>query len=593
NMGRPAPKGCSIKVGLGLKATYDRVIAWDPHNFQTKDRVRIGRYAVFKDGTVCVATQTMIRLYDKDGKYLRTLAPHPANISREKLNAMPVWVKTIWGDELCYPPGRLGLRKTYHHGFWADGGFGRRTKLTADPENNRLIVVGNTRKKGPFYIAIGSDGSFMFVDGPGSVEMKNGSGPVKAKPAGSFESYGAPQPRIDVDPVREEIYVNWSGAHMLRSGIFRYDGKTGELDKTWPKNFGADQIRVGPDGLIYASVGPYTRFVVRVDHSGKPVPFANGVVVPKEHIHSSHFKNQADVMTGLYAGGGGKGSSVQQPGFAVSANGTVFFKMQYLSDVWVKARFKPDGTVIPMSLEETKKRIKEFLGTQEKTKRVPDSYAGSWIVGAFGPDGSEKSISAVPGTGNGRGIGSDRWGNFYQTTFATISTDRTVPDGLDPSVKGEVPVPASVVKFRGGVFPLGRFVQEKNRKGIRFRGRKPLVAENALWAYDGISPMGGSACSCGHAMFDVDPYGRSFVPAAHLFSVMVIDGNGNRILRIGRYGNPDSQGPGSLVPEPEIAFSWVRAVTAGDHSFYALDYGNRRILKARLSYHETHTSNAL
>jgi len=67
--------------------------------------------------------------------------------------------------------------------------------------------------------------------------------------------------------------------------------------------------------------------------------------------------------------------------------------------------------------------------------------------------------------------------------------------------------------------------------------------------------------------------------------VVVLDTNGNRILRMGRYGNADSQGPESLVPDPDIGFAWVRAVAASDTALYAMDFGNKRIVKAALGYH--------
>jgi hypothetical protein len=69
-----------------------------------------------------------------------------------------------------------------------------------------------------------------------------------------------------------------------------------------------------------------------------------------------------------------------------------------------------------------------------------------------------------------------------------------------------------------------------------------------------------------------------------LYSVMAFDANGNRIARIGRYGNCDSQGPKSLVPDPDIGLAWVRNVQVSGTAIYAMDYGNNRIVKAALSY---------
>lgn len=94
----------------------------------------------------------------------------------------------------------------------------------------------------------------------------------------------------------------------------------------------------------------------------------------------------------------------------------------------------------------------------------------------------------------------------------------------------------------------------------------------------------GSACSCSHARFGLDRYNRAFVPSMQLYSIMVLDANGNRMARIGRYGNPDCKGPGSLVPEPDLGFAWVRGVAVSDKAFYAEDYTNMRVVKAGLTY---------
>ena len=123
-----------------------------------------------------------------------------------------------------------------------------------------------------------------------------------------------------------------------------------------------------------------------------------------------------------------------------------------------------------------------------------------------------------------------------------------------------------MVKFQGGPFPIGPF-------------------EKHLWAYPGFSALGGSACTCGHSMFDTDPYGRTFVPQVHLYSVGVLDANGNKVLRIGRYGNVDDADEKC----EGLHLTWPRAVAVSDTAAYILDYGNRRVLKAALSYEAEET----
>jgi len=76
----------------------------------------------------------------------------------------------------------------------------------------------------------------------------------------------------------------------------------------------------------------------------------------------------------------------------------------------------------------------------------------------------------------------------------------------------------------------------------------------------------------------MDRWARTFVPANHLYSIMVLDSTGNRIARFGRYGNVDDADP----RYNGIHLCWPRAVAASDTAFYVADHGNERILKAAL-----------
>ncbi len=68
----------------------------------------------------------------------------------------------------------------------------------------------------------------------------------------------------------------------------------------------------------------------------------------------------------------------------------------------------------------------------------------------------------------------------------------------------------------------------------------------------------------------------------------VLDTNGNLILRIGRYGNVDSSGPGSLVPlgGDEVGLFYpAYLATHTDHRLLISDAGNARVSSVRLAYH--------
>jgi hypothetical protein len=80
----------------------------------------------------------------------------------------------------------------------------------------------------------------------------------------------------------------------------------------------------------------------------------------------------------------------------------------------------------------------------------------------------------------------------------------------------------------------------------------------------------------------VDGFSRVFVPDVFRFSVDMLDTNGNHIARIGHYGNADSAGPGSKIPEPEIAFAWPAFTAVAGEKLYVSDTVNRRITVVRV-----------
>lgn len=105
-------------------------------------------------------------------------------------------------------------------------------------------------------------------------------------------------------------------------------------------------------------------------------------------------------------------------------------------------------------------------------------------------------------------------------------------------------------------------------------------AEGMLWSFGGYFPRPGSGfgkCICLNSRFDLDFYGRLFVPEGHRSAVAVLDANGNFILRLGEYGNCDDRGP-------EIRLAHCRYVAASEKRLYLNDLPNNRILSVDLKY---------
>ena len=91
---------CKVKVGLGLTARYDRSLGWSPGMSMMRVGIatdREGRLYVL-DGSFSEwmgATTFSCRVFDRDGRYLRQIAPPMAHVAGKA--ATMGWNKTAWG----------------------------------------------------------------------------------------------------------------------------------------------------------------------------------------------------------------------------------------------------------------------------------------------------------------------------------------------------------------------------------------------------------------------------------------------------------------------------------------------------------------
>jgi len=79
-----------------------------------------------------------------------------------------------------------------------------------------------------------------------------------------------------------------------------------------------------------------------------------------------------------------------------------------------------------------------------------------------------------------------------------------------------------------------------------------LGFEGVRQVYPGLAPFSrwrcDGSCVCTKPRFDVDGFGRLFIPNAITFSVTVMDNAANPLARFGHFGNFDAEGPGSSEP---------------------------------------------
>ena len=388
-----------------------------------------------------------------------------------------------------------------------------------------------------------------------------------------------------VSRTTEALYVKPAG-RCFPHQIFRFDGKTGEEDRSFTQlNIQADEVATGYDGLAYLRVnGPGSKSahgrrddvgrinrLIRLDHANKPVPFPGGVAWKQKWGGS--LATKAIALPGLQK----SACRTFQRGIAVAPNGDVY-------------AFSTESGATDFGIELRKAgQISDDLLSGKK--RLSADTAFLYVVS---PDGKVKTISAIDqGITHACGLRVGRSGAVYIANPYLPGLKPKIV-GLAPGEKGFSDI-GSLLKF--GSFPgPGKFVgrvdvlpRGSSEKPTHHYGRNRYAAnvkvKGLQWMFAGVSRVRSTGCICGDSRFDLDGFERSFVPARHVGSVFAVDANGNRIARIGRYGNADSQGPDSLVPEPDIGLCNPTATAVSDTALYIADPANRRILKAKLGYH--------
>jgi hypothetical protein len=164
------------------------------------------------------------------------------------------------------------------------------------------------------------------------------------------------------------------------------------------------------------------------------------------------------------------------------------------------------------------------------------------------------------------------------------------------------PLTGCVIKFKRG---KGRFLSPNGEIGLT-ADLKPAAAQqingywvqDAEWIYPGIGfARNAGPCTCWFCGFDVDTFGRSFIPARIRNQVAVLDANGNLIMHVGKYGNVDDGVP--LVEDTRYRTEKPRSIGGdevaimhtnftgvhSDRRLFISDTGNGRILSVKLGYH--------
>lgn len=245
----------------------------------------------------------------------------------------------------------------------------------------------------------------------------------------------------------------------------------------------------------------------------------------------------------------------------------------------------------------------------------------------YGMDGKLKKSALVDGLGIGDcGIGVDIAGNLYMGVNV-----KPADQPLPAEFQGKVPAAnwlcwaqwthpyrsapwyysmrneylyhlGAVMKFgpEGGIF-YGRgsmnYNSARNGAAINKLDNAPdgtteylsgylyqrVRVSGAEWRYAGMSVVpssermwGDPACVCVGSRLSVDGFGRVYVPKCMNFNIDVLDTAGNRLLRVGEYGNADDT--------DGVKLAWPAFVSAAGDRLFISDSVNRRVAVVKIGY---------
>jgi hypothetical protein len=326
---------------------------------------------------------------------------------------------------------------------------------------------------------------------------------------------------MDVDREAELVYVTRSGGT-----VWRFHGETGEGG---PLEIQAVDLAIGPGGDVYTwgVSGRYDGPVARYTRDLQPAPLRG----TDQHTF------------GYLYGRAGRGSSVC--GLDVDILGRVFATYGS-NDCHIRA-YGTDGQLIDFDRKIT-------VSTPRGSEQVPVAVAG--VVGYGGS------------------IRLDNAGNIYVVQHG-LPEDFQPPRGYEKDEAYRVAV-GTIYKFSsaGGEIKSGN---ASIKEVVGALAAYPDCGPISRWRSDG-------SCACTKPRFDVDDFGRLYIPNGITYTVSVRDNAGNEIVRFGGYGNFDCQGPQSLEPKPAIPLGWPVTAGASDNYIYVGDCLNHRVVRVDKSF---------
>ena len=403
------------------------------------------------------------------------------------------------------------------------------------------------------------------------------------------------RPRMAIDPTTGLLYVGlmmWDTATYdpCFKQVVVVDPGTGRIKMsalpTDPEDMAFDL-----QGRIYLrTYNAITRFDPK---TWREVPFDYGGQRVVSHGGSGGKRYEARSALMLPSGGRG---GLHLGGFGVAPDGTIVAACINPADPSEKSRMK-------------EKNIQADAGGSAYTPRVYPGRPRGQEVHIFDKHGKVLKMDVAPGIKGCNDVEIDRDNNVYLLAAGTpYLNGRPYFNGRGCTLLKLVPGKLRGLAAAKAILALPKALRPKRFLDVT---RPGIWLEGAEWLFGPVGADGhygsGGRCHCRVlGRFALDYFGRSFAPEVDRFRVVILDTNGNVILRIGRYGNVDDGMPlvkpdlspparhGRHPPTPrsiggdETAIMHVQSVKVDcDRRLFLADGGNQCIRSVKLYYHVT------
>lgn len=387
------------------------------------------------------------------------------------------------------------------------------------------------------------------------------------------------RPRLYANPKNGKVYVGEGETFDYKAfkTLIELDPQTGKIAIV-PIPFDAEDMCFDLEGMAYLRT---ISIVARYDFdTWREVPFDYGEQRTAVCTSSSSDRKTADVLSGLPLPANG---GWHHGGLFVSGNGNLAVACGVVLEAPGEVE-KFETAIVPQGGKPYSPRI--FPG------RSNFGRGGAPLIHVWDKHGKSIIEDAIPGIGGTTyGIALDRDNAIYMMSSATRVLDgKPYLNKLSGTLMKIIPGKSRLVSQKASL-SLPAFEYPKRPIDLVGNGLGPAWAEGVEWMYGGVGYDGknaGNGCACWNARAAFDYFARSFAPEVDRYRIAVLDASGNLILRIGRYGNCDSAGPGSLVPLGGDEVGMVHGAylaTDTDHRLFVADGASDRIFSVKLGYH--------